>query len=39
MYVFFELVVNFQNKDLHWFSGKMNFIDGSVYMRFSGGVG
>ena len=25
--------------DLHWFCGKGNFIDGGVYMRFSGGIG
>ena len=26
-------------EDLHWFCGKRTFIDGSVYMRFNGGVG
>ena len=39
VYVLMELVVNLQNEDLHRFSGKRNFIDGRVYMRFSRGVG
>ena len=34
-----DLVVNLQTEDLQWFSGKRTFIDGGVYMRFSGGVG
>ena len=34
-----ELVVNIRNEDLHWFSEKSTFIDGGVYMRFSGSVG
>ena len=39
VYVLIYLVVNLRNEDLHWFSGKRTFIDGGVYMRFSGGVG
>ena len=39
VYVLMELAVNFWNEDLHWFSGKGTFIDGSVYMRFNRGVG
>ena len=39
VYVLIYLVVNLRNEDLHWFSGKRTFIDGDVYMRFSGGVG
>ena len=39
MYVWMELVVNLPNEDLHWFSGKSTFIDGGVYIHFSGGVG
>ena len=30
--------MNLRNEDLHWFSGKMTFMDGGVYMGFSGGV-
>ena len=26
-------------EDLHWFCGKLTFIDGGVYMHFNGGVG
>ena len=33
-----KFAVNLQNEDLHWFSGKRTFNDGSVYMRFNGGV-
>ena len=39
VYVLMELVVNLRNEDLHWFSGKRTFIDGGVYMRFSGSLG
>ena len=39
VHVLMELVVNLQNEDLHWFSGKMTVIDSGVYMRFNGGVG
>ena len=39
VYVLICLVVNLRNEDLHWFRGKRTFIDGGVYMRFSGGVG
>ena len=39
VYVLMELAVNLRNKDLHWFSGKRTFIDGSVYIRFDSGVG
>ena len=39
VYVLIELAVNLRNEDLHWFRGKRTFIDGAVYMRFSGGVG
>ena len=39
VYALIELVVNLQNEDLHWFTGKRTFIDGGVYMRFNGGVG
>ena len=39
VYVLMELAVNLRNKDLHWFSGKRAFIDGSVYIRFDSGVG
>ena len=38
VYVLMELIVNLQNEDLHWFSGRSTFIDGRVYIRFSGGV-
>ena len=34
-----DLVVNLRNEDLHWFCGKMTFIDGGVDMHFSGCVG
>ena len=34
-----DLFVNFRNEDLHWFFGKRIFIDGGVYMRFSGSIG
>ena len=39
VYVLMDLVVNLWNEDLHWFRGKKTFIDGGVYVRFSGGVG
>ena len=39
VYVWMELIVNLRDEDLRWFSGKRTFIDGSVYMRFSGRVG
>ena len=39
VYVLMDLVVNLWNEDLHWFCGKKTFIDGGVYVRFSGGVG
>ena len=39
VYALMELGVNLRNEDLHWFSGKRNFIDGGVYMRFNGSVG
>ena len=39
VYVLMELVVNLQNEDLHRFSGKRNFMDGRVYMRFNRGAG
>ena len=38
VYVLMELVVSLRNEDLHWFSWKRTFIDGGVYVRFSGGV-
>ena len=34
-----KLVMNLQNEDMHWFSGKRAFIHDDVYMRFNGGVG
>ena len=34
-----DLVVDLRNEDWHWFCGKRTFIDGGVYMHFSGGVG
>ena len=37
VYILINLVVNLRNEDLHWFCGKRTFIDGGVYMRFSGG--
>ena len=39
VFVLMVLVVNLRNEDLQWFSAKRTFIDGGVYMRFSGGVG
>ena len=39
VYVLMELVINLQNEHLYWFRGKRTFIDGGVYMRFSGTVG
>ena len=36
VYVLMDLVVNLRNEDLHWFCGKMTFIDGGVDMHFSG---
>ena len=39
VFVLMVLVVNLRNEDLQWFSAKSTFIDGGVYMRFSGGVG
>ena len=39
VFVLMELVVNLRNEDLQWFSAKRTFIDGGVYMRFSGDVG
>ena len=39
VYTLMELVVNLQNEDLRWFSGKRTFIDRGLYMRFSGSVG
>ena len=39
VYVLMELIVNFRNEDLHWFSGKRTFIEGDVYICFKGGVG
>ena len=39
VYVLTELAANLRNEDLHWFSGKRTIVDGSVYMRFNGGVG
>ena len=39
VYVLMDLVVNLRNEDLYWFIEKRTFIDGSVHMRFSGGVG
>ena len=38
-YILMDLVVNLQDGDLDWFCRKTTFIDGGVYMRFSGGVG
>ena len=38
-YVLMDLVVNLWDSDLDWFYRKTNFIDGGVYMRFSGGAG
>ena len=38
VYVLMQFIVNLQNEYLHWFSGKRAFIDGGVYMRFSGVV-
>ena len=34
-----ELVVNLQNEDLHWFSGKKSFINGGMSMGFTEGEG
>ena len=34
-----DLVVNLLNEDLHWFYGKGTFINGGVYVPFSGGLG
>ena len=39
MYVLMELVVNLQNEDLQWFSGKKSFIDGGMSMGFTEGEG
>ena len=39
VYTLMELVVNLQNEDLRWFSGKRTFIDRGLCMRFSGSVG
>ena len=39
VHVLMELVVNLQNEDLYWFSGKRTVIDSGVYMRFNGCVG
>ena len=39
VYVLMELVIKLRNEGLRWFSGKTTFIDGGVYMHFSGGVG
>ena len=38
-YILMDLVVNLRDGDLDWFCRKTTFIDGGVYMRFSGGVG
>ena len=39
VYVLIDLVVNLLSGDLHWFCGKRTFIDGGVYIGFSGGIG
>ena len=39
VYVLMQFVLNLRNEHLYWFSGKRTFIDGGVYIRFSGVVG
>ena len=38
-YILMDLVGNLRDGDLDWFYRKTTFIDGGVYLRFSGGVG
>ena len=38
LHVLIELVLNLGNEELHWFNEERTFIDGCVYMGFSGGV-
>ena len=37
--VYFDGIGREFAKDLRWFSGKRTFIDGGLYMRFSGSAG